>query len=94
LVVIFFLGCPGYALAFRDSHTRLLDLIVPVVFFLGACFVWLTVNLSLKTAVDVARISMLELENNADSLTGIFNRRYLDRHWPQNTNFKRGQYVP
>jgi diguanylate cyclase (GGDEF)-like protein len=79
LVVIFVAGYLGYAWAFWNSQTRLLDLIVPGVFFLGACFVWLTARLSLQTAVALMRISLLEQENIADPLTGAFNRRYLDR---------------
>ncbi len=79
LIVIFLLSYLGYAWVFWHCHTRLLDLIVPCVFFLGACFVWLTANLSLKTALDVMRISHLEQESITDSLTGIPNRRYLDR---------------
>jgi len=79
LVVIFVAGYLGYAWAFWNSQTRLLDLIVPGVFFLGACFVWLTARLSLQTAVALMRISLLEQENIADPLTGVFNRRYLDR---------------
>jgi len=79
LVAIFLVGYLGYASAFGDSQTRLLDLIVPGVFFLGACFVWLTGTLSLQTAMALMRISLLEQENIADPLTGVFNRRYLDR---------------
>lgn len=79
LVVIFIAGYLGYLWAFWNTQTRLLDLIVPGIFFLGACFVWLTATLSLQTAVAVMRISLLEEENVTDPLTGVFNRRYFDR---------------
>lgn len=54
-------------------------LIVPFVFFFGACFVWLAATLSLQTAMDVMRISLLERDAATDALTGAFNRRYMDR---------------
>ena len=79
LIMVFFFGYLGYAAAFWNSHSRLLDLIVPCVFFLGACFVWLTATLSLQTTMDVMRINLLEWEAVTDPLTGAFNRRYLDR---------------
>lgn len=79
LTVLFLIGYLGYAAAFWDNHSSPVDLIVPGVFFLGACFVWLTANLSLQTALDVMRISLLERETATDALTGVFNRRYLER---------------
>jgi diguanylate cyclase (GGDEF)-like protein len=66
-----------YAVAFRASQQVLRDLIVPAVFFLGACFVLLTALLSLKTALALQRIPLLEQENITDPLTGIYNRRHL-----------------
>ncbi len=78
LIGLFLIGYLGYAAAFWNRHTQLLDLIVPTVFLGGACFVWLTATLSLQTAVDVLRVSRLEQEVVTDSLTGVFNRRYLD----------------
>lgn len=79
LIAIFLLGYLGYAWAFWSAHTRLFDLIVPGVFFLVACFVWFTADLSLKNAGDAMRISLLEQESIVDPLTGIFNRRFLER---------------
>jgi diguanylate cyclase (GGDEF)-like protein len=64
---------------FWSRHTAALDLIVPVVFFLGACFVLLTGTLSLRTTIDVLRISVLERQASTDALTGVLNRRALDR---------------
>ncbi len=77
LVLAFLAGYLGYAWAFSSSHQRPLDLFVPGVFFLGACFVWLTSTLSMQTALSMRRISRLEHENVSDPLTGVFNRRYL-----------------
>ncbi len=67
----------GFINWFREREA--IDLIVPLVFFLGSIFVLLVSNLSLLTAMDVRRISTLEAENITDPLMGIHNRRYLDR---------------
>lgn len=79
LIMLFLAGYLGYAAVFWNNHSSPLDLIVPGVFFLGACFVWLTASLSLQTTKDVMRISDLERETVIDPLTGVFNRRYLNR---------------
>lgn len=79
LIVLFIAGYLGYVAAFWKSQSNALDLIVPSVFFFGAGFVLLSAKLSLHTAMDVMRISLLERESVTDSLTGLFNRRHLDR---------------
>lgn len=78
-IFIFIFGYVGYAIAFWGRTATWLDLIVPAIFFSGACFVWLTTTLSLQTANDIRRVTILEHENISDPLIGIFNRRYLDR---------------
>ena len=83
LIVLFIAGYLGYAGVFWDSHAGLRDLIVPSVFFLGSWFVLLTAKLSLLTAMDVMRVNRLEQETLIDPLTGVFNRRYLDRRLTQ-----------
>ena len=83
LIVVFIAGYLGYAGVFWDSHEGMHDLIVPAVFFLGSWFVLLTAKLSLLTAIDVMRVNRLEQETLIDPLTGIFNRRYLDRRLAQ-----------
>jgi len=83
LVVLFISGYLAYAVLFWDSHSALIDLIVPIIFFFGACFVLLTMKLSLQTAVDIMRISHLEREAITDPLTGAYNRRLLDRRLSQ-----------
>ncbi len=83
LIVVFIAGYLGYAGVFWHKHAELHDLIVPGVFFLGSWFVLLTAKLSLLTAMDVMRVSLLEQETLIDPLTGVFNRRYLDRRLSQ-----------
>lgn len=79
LILLFIAGYLVYAVTFWGGHARSLDLVVPSIFFFGACFVWLAAMLSLQTAMDVMRMSMLEREAVTDALTGVFNRRYADR---------------
>jgi diguanylate cyclase (GGDEF)-like protein len=79
-MVAFFLVCyVGYAALFWDRHVTVESLIVPLVFFLGSSFVWMTARLSLQTAIDMRRVALLERESLTDALTGLFNRRYFDR---------------
>lgn len=78
LIVFFFFGYIGYSLFFAGDDLTHAGLLVPSIFFFGACFV-LAVNwLSLRTVHDVKRLVVLEKENITDPLMGIFNRRHLD----------------
>lgn len=79
MILLFIAGYLAYAALFWSSHVALVDLIVPAIFFFGACFVWLSATLSLQTTVDLMRVSVLERETLTDPLTGVFNRRLLDR---------------
>lgn len=79
LILLFIIGYISYYIIFWSHHIVWLDLIVPAIFFFGAGFVWLTATLSLQTATDVRRVTLLEHENITDPLIGIYNRRYLDR---------------
>jgi len=79
LIAGFIIGYLSYVLIFWNQQTELADFIVPIVFFFGACFVWVTTTLSLQTAMDVRRVSLLEYENITDPLMGIYNRRYMER---------------
>ena len=94
LIAFFVVGYLGYAWVFRDSHQQLLDLIVPAIFFFGACFVWLTATLSLQTAISIMRISVLEKESFTDPLTGLFNRRFLDQRLNQELAAARRTGIP
>ncbi len=78
-ILLFIAGYFGYAAITWGRIRSVVGMIVPITFFLGAVFVLLVSSLSLDTALDVKRISTLEIENITDPLTGIYNRRYLDR---------------
>jgi len=88
LNLIFIAGYLGYAKVFWHHSLILPDLIVPGVFFCGACFVWMSNMFSLQTVNDVRRVTLLEQENITDSLSGVYNRRYLDRRLEE--EFDRG----
>lgn len=79
MILLFLAGYLAYLFSYFDRHSTLVDLIVPVVFFGGSWFVLLSTSLSLQTALDVMKVSALERDASTDPLTGIFNRRYLDR---------------
>jgi len=79
LIKLFIFGYLGYLATLFRHPLELHDLLVPGVFFFGACFVWLTIALSLQTAIKIRRVTMLEQENITDPLTCIYNRRYLER---------------
>lgn len=79
LIVLFVFGYVAYGAAFWTQHLGWPDVIVPAVFLFGAIFVWMVARLSLQTAIDLRRVALLERENITDSLTGVYNRRYMDR---------------
>ena len=79
LISLFVVGYLGYMIVFWNKHASLLDLLVPGVFFFGACFVWLSSVLALQTAMDVMRITALEHETLTDPLTGVYNRRFMEQ---------------
>ncbi len=79
LISLFVIGYLGYMIVFWNKHTSLIDLIVPGIFFFGACFVWLSSVLALQTAMDVMRITALEHETLTDPLTGVYNRRFMEQ---------------
>lgn len=83
LICLFIVGYLGYIFRFWGVYRGGEDMIVPVVFFLGAIFVLLVSMLSLQTAEDLKRIFVLERESTTDSLMGIYNRRYFDRRLHQ-----------
>lgn len=78
MIVLFIVGYLAYGALFWRQHGSLLDMLVPGVFFFGACFVWLSSLLALQTAKDVKRITVLEHETFTDPLTGIYNRRFME----------------
>ncbi|MDD8058364.1 GGDEF domain-containing protein [Shewanella metallivivens] len=86
LLILFFVI--SYCLYAKYSYVNIsvtADIVVPIIFFLGAIFVYIVCNLSLKTTRDIMQIYILKQENNTDPLTGIFNRRYLDNYLNKET---------
>lgn len=79
LIFIFIAGYLGYIVVLWGEPAEWQDLPIAGIFLFGALFVWLTIVLSLQTAVDLRRIDFLESENITDPLTKVYNRRYLDR---------------
>lgn len=79
LICFFIVGYVGYSYTFWDVCNETSDLIVPVIFFGGAVFVFLVCLLSRQTAENFRRIFILEQESTIDALTGVYNRRYFDR---------------
>lgn len=79
LICIFIAGYLGYIVMLWGQQTEWSELPIPGIFLFGAIFVWLTIALSLQTAVDLRRIDLLETENITDPLTKVYNRRYMDR---------------
>jgi diguanylate cyclase (GGDEF)-like protein len=80
LIVMFIVGYIFYGMLHSpDTITSLSDLVVPVIFFCGAIFVFLACSLSLRTTIDLRQMYVLEQESITDPLTGMYNRRYLDR---------------
>lgn len=62
-----------------EADIGVLEIAVPIVFFLGGVFVLLTTRLTSRTAADAGRIALLEQQAITDPLTNLFNRRHLDR---------------
>ena len=79
LIVLFVAGYLGYIAIFWGQHAAIVDLIVPGIFFFGACFVWFSTYIALQTTLDVMRISDLEHETLTDPLTGVYNRRFMEQ---------------
>lgn len=79
LILSFILGYLGYAIIFWSHRDNWHDMIIPAIFFFGAVFVWLVSALALQTVLDMRRVALLERETITDPLTGLYNRRYLER---------------
>ncbi|NTV14874.1 MAG: GGDEF domain-containing protein [Desulfobulbaceae bacterium] len=94
-LILFFIA--GYLFFLRENWQncqQVTDLLVPGVFFCGAIFVFWVCLLSLRTAQDLQRICVLELESNTDPLLGIHNRRYLDRRLSDEVSRARRYSLP
>jgi len=79
LILFFILGYLVYTAIIWNQSTSPSDLVVTLVFFFGACFVFIVNTFSSQTAADIRRISDLEKENIQDPLMNLYNRRYFDR---------------
>jgi diguanylate cyclase (GGDEF)-like protein len=78
LIVLFIAGYLSY-LCFLAREHILSNLIVSVIFFFGAVFVMWVCSLTLNTVQDLNRLDDLQTESITDELTGVFNRRHLER---------------
>jgi diguanylate cyclase (GGDEF)-like protein len=82
LIVVFIIGYISYTVVSWNDNIghagNISYYVVPLIYFLGACFVFLVISFALDTAVYVRHFAVLELENITDPLLGIHNRRYFD----------------
>jgi diguanylate cyclase (GGDEF)-like protein len=78
MIVSVIVGYLTYAFRADAGPARLADLLVPMVFFLGACIVLVVCLMSLQTVEDVCRVALLERQSLTDPLTEAYNRRYMD----------------
>lgn len=83
LIFMFIVGYILYNLHIFLHRPAILNsiaaLVVPSIFLGGAIFVYLVCSLSLQTTIDLRQMYVLEQESITDPLTGMYNRRYLDR---------------
>jgi len=75
LIFFFIAAYLGDIVVLWEQQTECSQIPISSVFLFGAIFVWLTINLSLQTAIDLRRIDLLEAENISDPLTKVHNRR-------------------
>lgn len=74
-ILFFILADLGYLLAFWNAQKNWHDLLMPAMLFANACAIWMIYKLSLHPIISFA----LAQGNITDSLTGIYNRRYMER---------------
>ncbi|WP_018993718.1 MULTISPECIES: GGDEF domain-containing protein [unclassified Thioalkalivibrio] len=79
LIPVFTLGYLGYIPLNWGMYQAIPDLLVPIIFLLGGCFVCSVVRLSYSSVESIRRITRLEHESITDPLTGLCNRRQMDR---------------
>ncbi|MCP4337971.1 MAG: GGDEF domain-containing protein [Desulfobulbaceae bacterium] len=77
-ICLFITGYICYGIISYQKHIDFTDLVVPVIFFCGAVFVYIVCYLSLNTAKDLVYVNILKKENITDPLMGVFNRRFLE----------------
>lgn len=80
LYVSFFIaGYTAYAFAYWNQFQHWFELVIPVILFFVAVFVFLVSLLAHQTVLDLRRVALLEHQSVTDPLTGLYNRRYLDQ---------------
>lgn len=80
LILFFIAGYLIYTfLNWMELSDEKFELIVPAMFFLGAVMILFIGTLALETATEFTRFSKFERESIMDHLTGVYNRRYLDK---------------
>lgn len=79
LIPVFILGYLGFIPLNWGLYHSVPDLLVPIIFLLGGCFVCTVVRLTYSSVESIRRITRLEHESITDPLTGLFNRRHMDR---------------
>jgi len=79
LIVLFLFGYLGFFILKQGEPYTMSEILVGVVFFIGAVFVQMVCLLAYRTTQELKRVYVLEQETLTDPLLGIFNRRCLDR---------------
>lgn len=79
LIYVFVAAYVAYLVTDTGERSAPVDLLVPGGYFLGGYFVLLVTMVSLQTARDIRRVAALEEQSITDPLTGLYNRRHLDR---------------
>jgi diguanylate cyclase (GGDEF)-like protein len=80
LILFFVAGYLVYTfLNWMELSGEKFEMIVPAMLFLGAVMILFIGTLALETTTEFARFSKFERESIMDHLTGVYNRRYLDK---------------
>ncbi|MCX8028095.1 MAG: GGDEF domain-containing protein [Thermodesulfovibrionales bacterium] len=79
-LVFFFFGYISYAITLWTGHEFISgDTITSVIFFLGACFVIMVTYMAKNSIKTLQEYIELQKDVITDPLTGIFNRRFIDK---------------
>ncbi len=68
-----------YAFGLHAELPLAQELIIPLVLLVGSWFIMLVSQMSAGSIEDVQRTALLERESITDALTGLYNRRHMDR---------------
>lgn len=86
LIFLFLGGYLFYFYAQGKNYIQHIEILVPLVFFFGACFVLVISILSFQTLRAIQKIDVLERENITDPLMGIYNRRFFELRLKEETS--------